>query len=65
MYVLKQKPDDSAIGDFIREAKADKSFPAGKSWWDIRLHLMQRDGGERSMVAARALWKAYRLQSKK
>lgn len=58
-YILKQKPDESFVGDFIREAKTDKSFPTADSWQDLRIYLKRRDGGEQSIVAGRSLWKEY------
>jgi hypothetical protein len=64
-YVLKRQPDSSAVGEFIREAKADRSFPNAASWWDLRGYLIRRDGGERSLIAARSVWKAYIDMGKK
>lgn len=57
-YVLKQKPDKSPVGDFIRETKADESFPRRDKWQEIRFYLIRRDGGDKSVIAARSLWKA-------
>jgi hypothetical protein len=64
-YVLKKRLDSSAVGEFVREAKADKTFPNAASWWELRGYLIHRDGGERSLIAARSVWNAYRGMDKK
>jgi hypothetical protein len=58
-FVLKQKPDDSPAGEFVRATEADKSFTDDDRWGKIRFYLLQRDGGDHSLYAARLLWRAY------
>lgn len=43
-YVQRQKADASAIGQFVRDAKADNASPTDESWRHLRLHLIRRDG---------------------
>ncbi|HEY4313689.1 MAG TPA: hypothetical protein VGN12_29825 [Pirellulales bacterium] len=59
-YVLKQTPNSPLAQEFLKETKADAAFPNVGSWWDLRLYLLKRDGGEKAVVAARAFWKAYK-----
>lgn len=52
---------DHTTGEFIAMAKEDKRFPSIKSWGELRRYLNGRGEPHEIMVAARAIWRDYKL----
>jgi hypothetical protein len=50
-----------AGGDFIDYAVTDKNFPNVETWNELRLYLHKRGAGDEIRIAARAVWRRYKL----
>ena len=51
-------------GVFIDYAKADAGFPKINTWNDLRLYLHKRGAGDEMRIAARAIWRRYKVATK-
>ena len=49
---------------FIDYAKADPRFPKINAWDDLRLYLHKQGAGDEIRVAARAIWRQYKVAMK-
>lgn len=58
-YVRSRRRTDDAVGDFIGDAKADRSFPDVKSWGRLERYLISRGACTGATRAAKTLWCDY------
>jgi hypothetical protein len=63
-YVRGHPREDSPAGDFIADAKADKSFPEIAAWKDLRSYLYMIGAADAAMVTARSVWRRYKTSQR-
>ena len=63
-YIRSRGLRSEAGGEFIDYAKADPRLPNINSWNDLRLYLNQRGAGDEIRIAARAMWRRYKVATK-
>lgn len=63
-YVLRHPEESSPAGDFIADAKADKSFPDVPIWGDLRAYLYKISAADAAVIAARSVWRRYKISQR-
>jgi hypothetical protein len=65
-YINKRRITDTPAGDFVKDARRDRSFPDQVSSWDeLRGYLYYRCHGDKDVLdAAREVWQGYRRAAK-
>ena len=59
-YLMARRVTDTPMGDFVADAKADRTFPDGDvTWVQVELHLRGRRASEAAIKAGKAVWGMY------
>lgn len=58
-FVLSMPIHDTPLGDFVKEIKGDRDFPAANSWAEVEQYLICRDACPDARRIARRLWRLY------
>lgn len=58
-YLKDRKVTDTAAGDFVADAKADRTMPDAKSWSELESYLVRRSAIPDAIAAAKVVWRGY------
>lgn len=58
-YIFSRRVTDTAVGDLIKDARADRSFPDVQSLDELLAYLRRRHACREAIAAARTLWSQY------
>jgi hypothetical protein len=58
-WIRSQHVTDSALGDFIADAKTDREMPAVRTWLGLRRYLENCGACEEAIEAGREAWDAW------
>lgn len=50
---------DTPAGDFVSDAKGDKSFPDAKTWREVESYLRLKGAVPEAISAGKEVWKAF------
>jgi hypothetical protein len=63
-YVERARVLNTPAGDFIADARLDKSFPDARTWDELKAYLLSRWGTD-PIDAAEASWRNYKAFQRK
>ena len=63
-YVKRAKASNTPAGDFIADARLDRSFPNPRTWDELKTYLLLRWGTD-PISAAEASWRNYKAFQRK
>lgn len=58
-YIAQRRITDTPAGDFVADARADRTFPDAKTWDEVRSYLRQRGACGDAVKAAHSVWRQY------
>jgi hypothetical protein len=58
-WLMERRVTDTPRGDFILDMRTDARFPEGRSWDEIRQHLLLRGACPEAVKVARRLWREF------
>jgi hypothetical protein len=58
-FVRSRRETDTAVGDFVADAKRDSGFPDAKSLQEVVEYLDMMGAPDEATRAARVLWRRY------
>ena len=58
-YLTTRQPRNNIQGDFVIDARRDRSFPEVSTWSELKSYLWFRSAGH-AIEAARLVWAGYR-----
>jgi hypothetical protein len=58
-YIKTCQAGDDPVGDFVRDARADRDLPDAETWRQLELYLSKRGTMDRAIVAGKRVWLAY------
>lgn len=61
-YVMGRRITDTPAGDFVSDAKSDKTFPDAASWKEIESYLRLKGACSDAVIAGKEVWKAYKAR---
>lgn len=59
-YIAGRRVTDTPAGDFVRDAKQDRSLPDAKEWSELHRYLLRKGASSAAIDAARRVWQGYR-----
>lgn len=64
-FILTCRAPDSPMGDFVKDARADRNLPDAKTWKELQTYLVKRHAAPAATKAAKSVWIIYNSADKK